>query len=74
MSTNILIPSIENRLGAWVESARRNEAEKDAGTKRKPAITLSREFGCEAYPVAEILQKLLENKTGDSWPIMDNHP
>lgn len=71
MSTNILIPSIENRLGAWVESARRNDSEKGAVTKRKPTITLSREFGCEAYPVAEILHKLLEDKTGGSWPIMD---
>ncbi len=74
MPEKILIPSIEKRLGAWVESARRNEAEKVAGNlsrKKKPAITVSREFGCEAYPMAEILQNIMEKRTGDSWTVMD---
>ena len=57
-----------------METARRNEAEKIAGNlsgRRKPTITVSREFGCEGYPMAENLQKLLEKKTGDSWTVMD---
>jgi len=38
---------------------------------RKPAITISREFGCEAYPMAELLRQQLESKTGQSWTLMD---
>jgi hypothetical protein len=70
MSEKILIPSIEKRLGALLESTRRNEAVSQS-IKSKPVITISREFGCEAYPMAECLQKMLEKKTGNFWPIMD---
>jgi cytidylate kinase len=69
-----LIPSIEKRLGSLLEITRRIEL--DSGQKKneaklKPAITISREFGCEAYPIAERLQGLLEAKTGESWVLMD---
>ncbi len=40
-------------------------------TKPKPTITISREFGCEAFPIAERLQELMEQKTGESWILMD---
>lgn len=41
-----------------------------AGKARK-TITISREFGCEAYPMAECLKGLLEKKTGQEWILMD---
>jgi hypothetical protein len=41
------------------------------GAQLKPTITLSREFGCEAFPVAEDLQKLAEEVTGEQWLIVD---
>jgi cytidylate kinase len=70
MSDKMLIPSIEKRLDAFSELIRRNEAGNHP-TKSNPAITISREFGCEAYPMAELLQKLMEKRTGNSWTIMD---
>ena len=70
MSEKMLLPSIEKRLDTFLELTRRNEAA-DHPKKSNPAITLSREFGCAAYPMAECLQKLMEKRTGTSWTIMD---
>ena len=67
-----LIPSIEMRLSSLLEVTRRRDLESEARSKvTKPAITISREFGCEAYPMAERLQELLEQKTGEKWVVMD---
>lgn len=69
-----LIPSIDMRLSALLEVNRRREKELEArgkALKSKPTITLSREFGCEAYPVAECLRELLEKKSGETWVVMD---
>lgn len=74
MPEKILVPSIDKRLGALLEYTLRKEAESDVRSKAKkskPTITISREFGCEAYPMAERLRMLLENKTGDPWLLMD---
>jgi len=74
MSENHLVPSIEMRLGSLLEiNRRRDESEASrirAGTS-KPAITISREFGCEAFPVAEQLKAIMEQKTGRPWTLMD---
>jgi cytidylate kinase len=37
----------------------------------KPTIIISREFGCEAFPVAEELVRLAEKKTGEPWLLVD---
>ena len=74
MSGNRLIPAVDLRLGSLLEFTRRNEMEKIkrvASDNVRPTITLSREFGCEAYPVAEHLKEVLEKKTGENWVIMD---
>lgn len=62
------------RLSSLLEFNRRRELEADALRSSKiarPAITISREFGCEAFPVAERLRELLEEKSGESWVLMD---
>jgi hypothetical protein len=66
MATNLLIPSIEKRLGSFLEVSRRKLLEHGlADDKRvRPTITLTREFGCEGYPVALKLQTLLEEVPG----------
>ncbi|GAM08123.1 cytidylate kinase [Geobacter sp. OR-1] len=67
-----LIPSIEQRLSGLVEVTRRVQGEiSSSKPKFKPTVTISREFGCEAYPMAEKLKSLLEKKTGSSWALMD---
>ena len=71
MSEFKLIPSIDNRLGALLEVSRRQNALRTEEHQQKPTITISREFGCEAYPMAELLRQQLEKKTTESWTLMD---
>ncbi len=70
MSVNVLPPSIEQRMGAFNEVIRRARLIKP-DTPTKPTITISREFGCEAFPVAEELLKLVQDKTGEDWALVD---
>nr|WP_320131628.1 cytidylate kinase-like family protein [uncultured Holophaga sp.] len=64
-----LPPSVEIRLAGW---ARIQEgAHPTPERKLRPTITISREFGCEGYPVAEKLKVLLEASTGESWTLFD---
>jgi cytidylate kinase len=73
MSGNKLIPSIEARLQGLIEVSRRNRREHgiDKAERLRPTVTLTREFGCEGYPVAEKLQELLEKRSGTPWVVMD---
>lgn len=73
MAKGILVPSIEHRLRGLMELSRRNLREhgfSDA-ERARPTVTLTREFGCEGFPVAERLQALLEQRTGEPWVVMD---
>jgi cytidylate kinase len=73
MSPTSLIPSIEKRLEALIELSRRNRhvyLDPDKN-QEQPTVTISREFGCEALPIAQKVQALLQEKTGTSWGIMD---
>ncbi|MDR3578359.1 MAG: cytidylate kinase-like family protein [Oryzomonas sp.] len=73
MPERLLIPSVEMRLGSLLEFSRRRERETSSPHKRKArrTITISREFGCEAYPVAERLREALEKKCGEPWVLLD---
>ncbi|RNC68354.1 MAG: cytidylate kinase-like family protein [Desulfuromonadales bacterium] len=73
MAEKMLVPSIEQRLAGMLEVTRRMKDDAEGGKrlKPKPAVTISREFGCEAYPMAERLKELLERKSGEPWVIMD---
>ena len=61
MPDNLLIPSVDLRIGS-LEEYNRQQKEKAALQHRKPkprpCLTISREFGCEGYPVAELLRVL----------------
>lgn len=74
MPENLLIPSVDLRIGS-LEEYNRRQKEKAALLHRKPkarpCITISREFGCEGYPVAERLRELMMQKTGDEWVLID---
>jgi hypothetical protein len=71
---NLLIPSVDMRIGS-LEEYNRRQKEKAASQHKKPkprpCITLSREFGCEGYPVAERLREQLIRRTGDEWVLID---
>ncbi|MDD5286205.1 MAG: cytidylate kinase-like family protein [Desulfuromonadaceae bacterium] len=74
MPGNRLIPAVDVRLGSLLEFTRRKEVEKSRrvmADSMKPTITISREFGCEGYPVADCLKNILEKKTGETWVVMD---
>lgn len=73
MPEKLLVPSIEQRIAGMIEVARRmrGKTETEKRTGHKPTITISREFGCEGYPVAERLKGLLEHATKEPWVIMD---
>lgn len=67
-----LIPGVEQRVSSLLEVSRRVQGEVTSSKPRqKLTVTVSREFGCEAYPMAEKLKSLLEKKTGETWAIMD---
>ncbi len=74
MPENLLIPSVDLRIGS-LEEYNRRQNEKAAGRHKKPklrpCITLSREFGCEGYPIAERLRELMMQKSGEEWILVD---
>ena len=71
MPERLLVPSIEMRLGALLEFNRRKDEIDAYRGKTRPTITISREFGCEAFPMTEHLKSIMENKTGQPWAVMD---
>lgn len=70
MPVTVLTPSVEQRLRAYHELSNRAKLLVE-GAPLKPTITISREFGCEAFPVAEEVKKLVEQMTGEEWLIVD---
>jgi cytidylate kinase len=73
MIDKFLVPSIESRLTGLIEVSRRAKMEGNMADKKvvKQTITISREFGCEAYPTAEKLKKILEETSGEPWALVD---
>lgn len=73
MSGLSLYATIEKRLETLMELSRRNERvwPVTGTSEMRPTITISREFGCEGFAVAEMLQLLLQEKTGTAWGLMD---
>lgn len=75
MPDNLLIPSVDLRIGALEEYNRRQHlrpTQKKPQEKPRPVITLSREFGCEGYATAELLCDLVSQRTGDKWVLIDS--
>jgi hypothetical protein len=74
MPENLLIPSVDMRISS-LEEYNRRQLEKAASHHKKPkprpCITISREYGCTGYPVAERLREILIKKTGDEWVMID---
>lgn len=73
MAKTFMIASVEERLRGLIEVNRRNLREHVLGRdeRRYPTVTLTREFGCEGYPVAERLKEILEERSGLPWVVMD---
>lgn len=74
MPDNLIIPSVDLRVGALQEYNRarvQRAGVPKRGERPRPCITLSREFGCEGYPVAERLRELMSSASGEEWLLMD---
>jgi len=74
MPENLLIPSVDLRIGSLEEYNRQKKhraGSKSINTKPRPCLTISREYGCEGYPVAELLRDILMQKTGEEWVLID---
>jgi hypothetical protein len=64
-----MLPSIDRRLSTWVSIAEKSRSQK--AEKIHPTITLSRQYGCEGFPLAEKLKEIFEDKTSVEWNIYD---
>lgn len=64
-----LIPGIEQRESAWIQL--RERLARSPRQAPRPTVTISREYGCEGYPMAEALKLRLEAATGEPWMIYD---
>ena len=69
MKLSTLIPEIERRLDTWVQVHDNLAKKAEIGTRY--TVTISRQFGCEAYPLAQHLSSTLEEMTGEKWHIFD---
>ena len=74
MPDNLLIPSVDLRVGALEEynrTQKQKALERHKKPKPRPCVTISRQYGCLGYPVAERLSQLLSEKTGEQWLLID---
>ena len=71
MPTGDLFPSVEQRLKAYHELSSRAKELVKKKAPPKPTISITREFGCEAFPIAEELVKLAARHTGEQWVLVD---
>jgi cytidylate kinase len=74
MPENLFIPSVDMRIGALEEY---NRLQKEKATRQRKknklrtCVTITREYGCQGYPVAECLCEIMEKKTGEPWLLID---
>jgi hypothetical protein len=64
-----MIPSIELRERAWLQA--RERLARPNKSPLYPSATISRQYGCEGYPLAQHLKELLEEASGRPWTIFD---
>jgi len=68
MKVGLLTPHLERRLNTLINI---NDRKSMHNELKNPSITISREFGCEAYPLANELKIQLDKSTGTEWQILD---
>ncbi|WP_281184241.1 AAA family ATPase [Trichlorobacter lovleyi] len=74
MPDNLLIPSVDLRVGALEEYNRTQKQKamlRHKKPKPRPCVTISRQFGCLGYPVAERVCELMSHKSGEQWLLID---
>ena len=74
MITRLTLPAgVEERISGWIRIQERTRAAAPvpARPRPRPTVTISRQFGCEGFPLAMRLQKLFEQAGGEPWSIFD---
>ncbi len=74
MPENLFIPSVDLRVGALEEYNRVRKLKAAHSYKKeklRPCVTISRQYGCDGYPVAELVVKAMTKKTGEPWLLID---
>lgn len=69
MGTLALPASVEERLAGWVRIQEGRRAGVPAAVR--PAVTLSRQYGCDGFLLATRLQERLQADTHEPWHIFD---
>ncbi|MCP4753899.1 MAG: cytidylate kinase-like family protein [Proteobacteria bacterium] len=72
MPTPQMIPSIDKRISTWIELQKKKKNQDLKTEPSSASITISREFGCEGYPIAASLKEKLDRKTQQTWTIFDD--
>lgn len=69
MPVSRLIPSVDRRFSAWIGVQERLREQPRAAVR--PTITITRQFGCEGFPLAERLKEVLDARTRQTWTVFD---
>jgi cytidylate kinase len=64
---------VEERLAGWARILEGRRAELPAKAKPRPTVTISRQFGCEGFPLVLQLHTLLNKATGEPWMVFDKY-
>ncbi|MBU3917491.1 cytidylate kinase-like family protein [bacterium] len=70
--SNQFIASVEKRVFTWKELQKKRKEQDMESKPPRTSITISREFGCDGYPLAVALKTSLDQKTGQNWTIFDD--
>ena len=63
--------AIDKRVTTWLEVRRKIERKEIKDTRLRKTITISREFGCDAYELAKKIKAQLDKSTKHPWTIFD---
>ena len=67
---NLSLPTtVEERISGWIRI--QEKLRPQAKPRPRPTLTLSRQFGCEGFPLSLRLQERLELATQETWTIFD---
>ena len=72
MSGNLSFPTgVQERLSGWTRIQEALKAKASGKPMVRPTVTISRQFGCEGFPLSLRLQDLFQKATGEPWSVLD---
>jgi cytidylate kinase len=72
MSGNLSFPTgVQERLSGWTRIQESLKAKASGRPRPCPTVTISRQYGCEGFPLSLRVQELLQKATGEPWSVLD---